>query len=670
MFGSFLYAKLLLQNMILGKIIGRITTQEFTFDITGKVKKFDYVQVLHPMHGYVLCQVIDIRVDETKRRALCQVLGYNRKGKIHSLRVPFEPGSEVLKAENKFIKEVIKIEDQSGAALIGTLEGKEIPVSVNLSHVLTKHIGVLAKTGSGKSYAVGVLLEEILDKKVPVLIIDPHGEYNTLRNKNTSQEDVKKLRRIGLKPKGFMIKEYGDPQSGLNPIKLSNQLSQQELIELFPGKLSSAQMGILYSAMQDMPTLDFNTLLFRLESEEASAKWNLIHTLQYLRSLDIFSEHNTPYSELIQGGRATILNLKGYSPDVQDMMVYLLSKNLFQLRKEGKIAPFFLVVEEAHNFCPERSFGEKKSNKILRTIASEGRKFGLGLCIVTQRPARVDKSVLSQCGTQIILKVTNPNDLKAVSNSVEGLTSNTEKEIQNLNIGTALLTGVTELPLLVSIRPRMTLHGGNAINLLEQAEEDFQQQKKSFEEKEMLSIIKPTITINDFKIMNDTENARTTLIPSYQFRCKDDQGEFFLLAELITGKVITDIDSFEAKKLPDFTKLERQDIMLLKHSFILKNFTLEQLSKRVGRLIEKKELQNLLMQTYLIKNDGNFMINEEFLFTKLRNAANYAKPEFLRMDSDAKHEARISADTIREKISRLVPVMDSTECYVVKYDKA
>lgn len=655
--------------MILGKIVGRITTQEFSFSITGKARKFEYVQVLHPTNGYVLCQIIDIQVDEKKRIAQCQVLGFNRKGKIHSLRIPFEPGTEVLKAENKFIKEVIKIQDQTGAALIGTLEGKQIPVRVNLSHVLTKHIGVLAKTGSGKSYAVGVLLEEILDKKVPVIIIDPHGEYSTLKTKNSSDEDMKRLKLLGLKPKSFMIKEYGEPNSGLRSIKLSSQLSQQELIELFPGKLSSAQMGILYSAMQDMPSLDFNTLLFRLESEEASAKWNLIHTLQYLKGLDIFSEHNTPYSELVQSGKATILNLKGYSPDVQDMMVYLLCKNLFQLRKEGKIAPFFLVVEEAHNFCPERSFGEKKSNKILRTIASEGRKFGLGLCVVTQRPARVDKSVLSQCGTQIILKVTNPNDLKAVSNSVEGLTNATEKEIQNLNIGTALLTGVTDLPLLVNIRPRMTLHGGHAVDLLEQAEEDFQQQKEQFEQKEMLSVIKPSISVSDFKIMNDADEVRTILIPAYQFRCKDNQGEFFLLLELVSGKVVTDLDSFELKNLPDFSKLEREDIMLLKHSFVLKNFNLDKLSKKAGRLVEKKELQNLINQTYVLGNNDDYRINEQFLFTKLRNAANFSKSEYLRMDVDSKQEARISVDQLRDKLSKLVPVIDTTECYLVKYDK-
>jgi DNA helicase HerA-like ATPase len=72
-----------------------------------------------------------------------------------------------------------------------------------------------------------------------------------------------------------------------------------------------------------------------------------------------------------------------------------------------KIPPFMLVVEEAHNFCPERGFEKAISSNIMRTIASEGRKFGLGMMVISQRPARVDKNVISQCNTQIILRVTN-----------------------------------------------------------------------------------------------------------------------------------------------------------------------------------------------------------------------------------------------------------------------
>ena len=192
-----------------------------------------------------------------------------------------------------------------------------------------------------------------------------------------------------------------------------------------------------------------------------------------MRSLPFFSAAPIPYSELIRPGQLSIINLKGISPDVQEIIVYKLCKDLFHLRKSNKISPFFLVVEEAHNYCPERNFGEKKSSKILRTIASEGRKFGLGLCIVSQRPARVDKSVISQCSTQIIMKVTNPNDLKAISSSVEGITNNTEKEIQDISIGTALVAGITDVPLFVKVRPRRSLHGGHAIDILGEANQKF-----------------------------------------------------------------------------------------------------------------------------------------------------------------------------------------------------
>ena len=94
------------------------------------------------------------------------------------------------------------------------------------------------------------------------------------------------------------------------------------------------------------------------------------------------------------------------------------------------------------------------------TIASEGRKYGLGLTIVSQRPAKIDSDVLSQCGTHIILTITNPNDLKAISESIEGLTPGMEQDIASLPTGTALIVGAgIQSPLLTEIRPRESAHG-------------------------------------------------------------------------------------------------------------------------------------------------------------------------------------------------------------------
>jgi hypothetical protein len=142
-----------------------------------------------------------------------------------------------------------------------------------------------------------------------------------------------------------------------------------------------------------------------------------------------------------------------------------LCNNLFELRKAEKLPPMMLVLEECHIFCPQQ--GKANSTRILRTIASEGRKFGLGMTLISQRPAKVDKNVLSQCNTQIILKVANPNDLKAISASIEGLTDGMEAEIQRLPIGTALVTGGgASMPLFVDIRPRETKHGGESIEVV------------------------------------------------------------------------------------------------------------------------------------------------------------------------------------------------------------
>jgi hypothetical protein len=147
------------------------------------------------------------------------------------------------------------------------------------------------------------------------------------------------------------------------------------------------------------------------------------------------------------------------------MVVMKLAEELFSARKRGKIPPFLFVLEEAHNFCPERGFGEVASSKILRTIASEGRKFGMGLMAISQRPARVDKNVLSQCNTQIILKVTNPNDLAAISESVEGMGVGVKEDIRDLPVGVAMIVGITDQPLIVDIRIRRSEHGGDNVKM-------------------------------------------------------------------------------------------------------------------------------------------------------------------------------------------------------------
>ncbi|MBT3720462.1 ATP-binding protein [archaeon] len=657
--------------MILGKIFGKITTTSFKFIVEKESKKFEYVQVLHKVYDYVLCQIVEIERTD-KDIAECIIIGYkDEKGRIKPIRIPFDQNSEVLKAEDDFIKSVIKLEDSEKGAFLGKLEGKNIDVKIDLRKLLTKHVAILAKSGAGKSYCVGVLIEEIIDKKVPILIIDPHGEYGSLKNPNNEDKDA--LSKYNLKPKKFnKIFEYGDSKINpeLRPLRLNNNLTPTEITHLLPGKLSGTQMGLLYSALKHIDNVNFTNVLLELDKEENNSKWTIINNLEHLNNMEIFSESFIPYNEFIQPGRCSIINLKGVSPDIQEIIVYKLMKDLFEMRKKNKIPPFFTVIEEAHNYCPERSFGQKRSSQILRTVASEGRKFGLGLCVVSQRPARVDKSVLSQCTTQIILKVTNPNDLKAIVNSVEGITSETEDEIKNLSIGTALVTGVVDMPLFVNVRTRMTEHGGHATDILQQAEEtDFFEEVQEFEETDLLPIIKPKITAKDIKLMSEKpiKEIHETLVPGYLFLCKDKTHEYNLLVESVNGKIITNVDEYESKSLPNLDILTPKEIKVLHTAFMLKSFSKEDLIKKGLPLDIDVELKSLESKKYIIKGE-KYQVSDNFILSHLSKHACYNKIDFLKINYDLKLDPKQDIDKIKENISKFTTIKDQRECFVLKHE--
>lgn len=633
--------------MILGKITGRVTTSEFNFLVEENPQKFDYVQVYHREYGYVLCQIVEIERKEGETKAKCTILGYLDQGRVKPIRTPFEPGCEVLPAEDSFIQDVVKLDNESGAYL-GFLEGKRIPIHMDLNKLLTKHVAILAKSGAGKSYTVGVLLEEIMEKKVPLLLIDPHGEHSAMKYPNDKDD----LESFGIVKKGFLdqIEEYGDTSitPDLRPLKLQEKMSTQELLHLLPAKLSANQQNVLYAALKNVEEPTFVSILQALELEENNAKYSVINIIDYLYNLGIFSQSNTPYEELVQSGRCSIINLKGIEPQMQEIIASKLLSDLFELRKKGKIPPFFTFIEEAHIFAPERSFGETKASRILRTIASEGRKFGLGLGVVSQRPARVDKSVLSQCSTQLILKVTNPNDLRAISASVEGLTPESEKEIINLPIGTALVTGVVDVPLFVSVRPRKSRHGGEAVDMLGQ---NFLDEMENFENKELLPIIPPKISGKELEIIHERPIEKTRLIPAAHILCKGES-EFKLLVDLHKGGIVHEEAIYY---LPDIDSLTKEELGFLKRVF------------REKRLQSELAPQSLLEKGYVIKEGEDYLLNPSYVFSRLEGKRDFQAVEFQPFKYDEIAEESIDMGEIKEKIGRFVSVLDEQRCYYVEH---
>lgn len=674
--------------MILGKIFGKVTTKEFKFIASQEVKKFEYIQIYHAVYDYVLAQIIELEKNQDQTTALCQIIGYldKKDNKVKSLRIPLEPNTEVLLAQDDFIKKLIKLDDNQTSAYMGKLDGKDIDVYIDLKKILTKHLAVLAKSGSGKSYTVGVLLEEIIEKKVPLLIIDPHGEYQSLNIANTNQEEKQSMAKFNITPRSYPVQEYSDTKINLRarPLKLSDKLTPNELIEMIPIKLSNNQLGLLHNAINETGSCDLSEIIATLNMQETPLKWNIIGAIEQLTKLDLFSPSPTPYHELIKSGSASIINLRGIDPDIQDIIVYKITKDLFELRKKNKIPPFFLVIEEAHNFAPERSFGEKKSSKVIRTIASEGRKFGLGLCVISQRPARIDKSVISQCSTQIIMKVTNPNDLKAITSSVEGITYSTEKEIQNLSIGTALITGITDVPLFVNIRPRKTEHGGHSVDMLTGSQEtnnqksdsedtkDIFEELNSFQKENILPIISPSISVKDIILMSEKKIKKINkiLIPSFLIKCKEKDTTFDILIDRTNNEVITNIDEYQTKKIPALDKLTKKELSILQIAFHKKTITQIDLIKKLGTNIDiKDDLNKLIQKEYIIKkSEINYEINTKYIFSSLLNCQTFKTIEFQKQSYDLKKEPKYSIDNSIELLQKFTTVIDNSDVFVLKYE--
>jgi DNA helicase HerA-like ATPase len=503
----------------IGVIFGKTSSLNFRFAVSDSLatKRSDYIKVWHESDGWTLGQVstitssnedfsveeaVDVaegssKIGDMNEQIIADatVIGVrDKEGVLRAPKSPFSPGDKVFKADELLIKQTLGL--MRGDVYIGLLDGQNVHVNLDANNLVQKHCSILAKTGAGKSYTGGVILEELLDKNVPLLIIDPHGEYSTLKFPN--DDKPASFERYGITPKGYatQITVYTPANKLLNPaadtlFRMNGiNLGIKEFTQLFSEDRSQNETGILFEAVSKLKAekekYTIDDIIFEVGQNKSKVKWNVINKLETLRETGLLSDKATTINELVQEGRASIIDMKGVNPDLQAMIVSKLCTDIFEARKLNTIPPCMLVLEEAHNFCPEKGFERTVSSDILRTIASEGRKFGLGLMVVSQRPARVDKNILSQCNTQIIMKVTNPNDLKAISKGLEGISSDVEEDIKRLSPGVAMIVSTyIERPILVDIRTRKSKHGGASVPVVKAAVEEKKKEEPQRQEPEV-----------------------------------------------------------------------------------------------------------------------------------------------------------------------------------------
>ncbi|MFX1506288.1 MAG: ATP-binding protein [Promethearchaeota archaeon] len=380
-----------------------------------------------------------------------------KTGLINRLKYPVSPGSKISIASSSVVSQFLGL-DKDGIYW-GDLASNNVKIQVSLSRLLRKHLAILAISGAGKSYATSILLEELLKiGKLAVLVIDPHGEYSNLA---PSMVDTK-IEVI----KGSYV-SIGVPE-----------LSSWEISEFIP-EISVVQTRVLANIINEIREEKNNLyalqdLIRKIETSETinlRTKEALIGWLYSLQSTFLFSTESSPkLSEMFSPGKIVILDLSDIKNHRSRSIIVLhFLKRLYNLRIQGDIPPSLFVVEEAHNFCPESS--RSISKRIIETIAREGRKFYTSLCLISQRPVNLSVTAISQCNTNLILRIRNPYDQDFIGRISEGIDRSTLKMLPDLEIGEAILVGEgINFPTLFRIRSRSFYSKESSPNLEKMAE--------------------------------------------------------------------------------------------------------------------------------------------------------------------------------------------------------
>ncbi len=219
----------------------------------------------------------------------------------------------------------------------------------------------------------------------------------------------------------------------------------------------------------------YNTIARSIEPVLAARRY-----LAALNNIGIYKTSTLPLDELLEPGKVTIVNLAGLPQVVQDHIASNILRRVFEARvsyvrglrdAERYPYPVLVVVEEAHRFIPSGNQPHASHSKTLPVaamIASEGRKFGVFLAVITQRPSRINQDVLSQAQSQIILRIVNPRDQQAVREASEQLSQELFENLPGLNSGEAIIVGpVAPIPMMVRVRERVLDYAGTDISLVD-----------------------------------------------------------------------------------------------------------------------------------------------------------------------------------------------------------
>ncbi len=407
-----------------------------------------------------------------------RIMGRLENGRLVGLsRRPPPSGASVKRAPGEILRRIFSPPEGREGIKIGKLMSRDdVDVYLDPDNLIARHLAIIAVTGGGKSNTVAVILEEILKMGGVAMLFDVHSEYvgmevncegcevepvDPLLDPNKlSKDELASLLGISFRSAAkmyiYLSRAYNKARSLLMKDSLADVLREADMEDYNSKDLLAGVMALLKLTVRDEEGLGIPLD----NKKDRDSIYSLISRIDHLMSVygKILKPGAGDLTDHLDYGKLVIVKLGQLDLELTDVVV---GKNLITLLNKSKIMkvtgkrlipnPVLAVIEEAHVLLPPG--GDTYTLRAASAIAKEGRKFGVGLCLVSQRPKKLDSDVLSQMVNKIILRIVEPDDQLYVRRATEFLSEELTSYLPSLNVGEAIVVGpMIRTPALVKVR--------------------------------------------------------------------------------------------------------------------------------------------------------------------------------------------------------------------------
>ena len=496
--------------MVVGICVGETSLTEVTF-ISDKMPKvgqyvtieYDGKQVLGMIENLIrgndalnvdindfkaIQKISSIGVDDNYIRGKVKILG-DVKDNLKLPRTPVLPGTEIKLADKDILKEIFKVKNP---LKLGCLVNQgDVEVNVEANPILSRHLAILAMTGAGKSNTVSVLIDQLLGYSVPVFVFDMHGEYKDASFPNGDVNVISPRINPNYMAFNEIRRLVNIPTNGYIQERHFRRAFREAKDMLGDGR---ANTNNFLQVMYD--------ILYEKSLEEGSDK-QIVDVMNKIddsmdRYSKLFDKNAANILSNIKAGYVNVLDLSQVDESVASVLVSHILRNSLQRSKDAAHSDnkndlldnsVFFILEEAHILAPNKR--DSDSKRWIQRVAREGRKFGIGLCLVSQSPKTVDHDALSQMNNMIILRLVEPEDQRHVQSASESLSQDLVNQLPSLNVGEAIVLGLmTRVPTLVKIDEFKGRRHGDDMDIVSHFKNIQQKNKEKLDndEQEMLDM--------------------------------------------------------------------------------------------------------------------------------------------------------------------------------------